>query len=95
MSDLRRSSITSYWIGASNQLFRQEDQVEHDLIVIDREDDQEDSLFLFLFLSPTLKSQLQLTIADRRFTQLFQDPLTSLSLSLFPLSPFPSLIHLI
>ena len=57
-------NVNSYIIGASNGLFRQQNHV--DFIVSDQEED-------FIIQSSQLKSQLQLTTADLRFTQLFED----------------------
>jgi hypothetical protein len=51
-------------IGASNALFRQ--QTNHQFILNDNEEE-------FLIQSSDLRQQLQLTTADLRFTQLFED----------------------
>ena len=61
---MNNSRLNSYLIGASNGLFRQQNQL--DFILNDQDED-------FLIQSTLLKSQLQLTTADLRFTQLFED----------------------
>jgi len=61
---LNNSHINSYIIGASNGLFRQQNGI--DFILTDQEED-------FLIQSSQLKNELQLTTADLRFTQLFED----------------------
>ncbi|CAF1195537.1 unnamed protein product [Adineta steineri] len=61
---LNNSNVNSYVIGASNGLFRQQNNI--DIIINDQDED-------FLIQSTLLKSQLQLTTADLRFTQLFED----------------------
>ncbi|CAF5005227.1 unnamed protein product, partial [Rotaria sp. Silwood1] len=58
------SNTNSYLIGASNRLFRQQNNI--DFILTDYDDD-------FIIQSPLLKQQLQLTTADLRFIQLFED----------------------
>lgn len=56
--------LNSYLIGASNGLFRQQNQI--DFILTDQDED-------FLIQSTQLKNELQLSTADLRFTQLFED----------------------
>ncbi|CAF1530508.1 unnamed protein product [Adineta ricciae] len=61
---LTNRNVNSYVIGASNALFRQ--QVTHDIIIVENDED-------FLIQSSQLKSELQLTTADLRFLQLFEE----------------------
>jgi ATP-dependent helicase/DNAse subunit B len=61
---IHNSQINSFVIGASNGLFRQ--QTNLDVIITDQDED-------FLIQSSQLKSELQLTTADLRFLQLFED----------------------
>ncbi|CAF0986350.1 unnamed protein product [Rotaria sordida] len=61
---INNSNINSYLIGASNRLFRQQNNI--DFILTDYDED-------FIIQSSLLKQQLQLTTADLRFTQLFED----------------------
>ncbi|CAF3302750.1 unnamed protein product [Rotaria socialis] len=61
---INNKNVNSYIIGASNGLFRQQNNL--DFILIDNDED-------FQILSSELKQQLQLTTADLRFTQLFED----------------------
>ncbi|CAF4890069.1 unnamed protein product, partial [Rotaria sp. Silwood2] len=61
---INNSNINSYLIGASNRLYRQQNNI--DFILTDYDDD-------FIIQSSILKQQLQLTTADLRFTQLFED----------------------
>lgn len=89
LDEIRRKEIRSYLIGATNQLFRQEDRQQHHFILLDRRDERgEDREDNFIFLNSQLKSDLQLTIQDRRFTQLFFQTSTSLFLFLFLSSSF-------
>ncbi|CAF1615353.1 unnamed protein product [Rotaria sp. Silwood1] len=62
---INNSNINSYLIGASNRLYRQQNNI--DFILTDYDDDD------FIIQSSLLKQQLQLTTADLRFTQLFED----------------------
>ena len=61
---MNNNRLNSYLIGASNGLFRQQNQI--DFILTDQDED-------FVIQSAQLKSDLQLTTADLRFTQLFED----------------------
>ncbi|CAF4553832.1 unnamed protein product, partial [Rotaria sp. Silwood2] len=61
---INNSNINSYLIGASNRLYRQQNNI--DFILTDYDDD-------FIIQSSILKQQLQLTTADLRFTKLFED----------------------
>ncbi|UJR17918.1 hypothetical protein I4U23_004817 [Adineta vaga] len=61
---LTNRNVSSYIIGASNGLFRQ--QTTHDVIMVDNDED-------LLIQSPQVKSELQLTTADLRFLQLFEE----------------------
>lgn len=61
---ISNGKLNSCLIGASNGLFRQQNQ--WDCILSDQEED-------FLIQSIQLKNQLQLTTVDLRFTQLFED----------------------
>ena len=61
MRDVR---VRSYVIGASNGLFRHQTQL--DVIVNDHDEE-------LLIQSAELRQELQLTTADLRFTQLFEE----------------------
>lgn len=75
--DLVRSrSVNSYVIGASNDLFRQ-DSNKFDVLVTN--DPMTDDLTL-KFSSNQVRDVVQLTRADLRFLQLFEDEQSSASL---------------
>jgi hypothetical protein len=63
------SNISSFLIGASNGLFRKQNNL--DVIITDQDEN-------FLLQSSQLKNELQLTTADLRFIQLFEDSQTGL-----------------
>lgn len=65
---INNSNVNSYIIGASNGLFRQQNNI--DIIIPDNDEE-------FIIQSNELKQQLQLTTADLRFAQLFEDSQSS------------------
>jgi hypothetical protein len=94
---VNNSKLNSFVIGASNGLFRQQNNI--DFIVTDQDED-------FIIQSSQLRSELQLTTADLRFMQLFEDQsgvkseeeirrlFLNYFLSLLAVARTPSLFHL-